>query len=252
VLLLHGGMAHSGWWEPLAGHLLGRLHPFALDRRGHGWSDWADPERYGWEIDLRDAERVASELDGRPWLVVGHSQGGMLAVHLAVRARIPIAAIVVLDAPLHPGAKALRRAGESFRRMPQIRYPSLEHAVRRFQPYPPVHHVPAATLDRIAGQSFKPTDDGGYVSRFHWKCFQTDPSRPSPLRDFAEDVRRVAVPALVVRGEQSTILSAADHAAFVARLPRGRGTVIAETTHSLHVERPDAVAAAILDFADTV
>jgi len=252
TLLLHGGMAHAGWWDPLATRLAERLHPFGLDRRGHGRSDWAELAKYGWETDLRDAERIAGELDPRPWLVVGHSQGGLIAVHLAVRAKMSIAAMVILDAPLHPGAQSLRRAGDSFRRMPQIRYPSLEHALKRFQPYPAEHYVPPEILQRIAEQSFKPDDEGGFVSRFHWKRFQADSRAESPLRDFGGDVRRVPVPTLVVRGSESTILSAEEHADFVAWLPHGRGAVIPGATHSLHVERPDEVAAAIFEFTATL
>lgn len=252
VLLLHGGMAHAAWWGPLARRLRSGLRPFALDRRGHGRSDWAEVEDYGWERDLDDAERVAADLDAGPWLLVGHSQGGLLAVHLALRGRIPLHGLVVLDSPFQPRAPSLVRAGRSFRRMPQLRYPSLAHAVRRFQPYPTPHHVASEVLQEIAHESFKPTDDGGFVSRFHWRRFRADDGPTHPLRDFPEDVGRVRVPTLVVRGAASTILSADDHAAFVARLPSGLGVEIPDTTHSLHVERPDAVAHEILSFASSL
>lgn len=249
VLLLHGGMAHGGWWGPLAHLLAENLRPYALDRRGHGRSDWTTVEDYGWEQDLADAERAAAQLDPGPWLLVGHSQGGFLSVHLTLRNRIPVDGLVVIDSPFEPRAPALVRAGKSFRRMPQLRYPSLEAAVRRFQPYPTPHYVPDAVLREIARESFKPTDDGGFVSRFHWRRFQADDGPSHPLLNFPEDVGRVPVPTLVLRGEESTILSREQHRAFVERLPDGRGLEIARTTHSLHVERPEEVAAAIVSFA---
>ena len=52
LLLLHGGMGHSRWWDLVAPPLTDVAHPYALDRRGHGDSDWADPDAYGWERDL--------------------------------------------------------------------------------------------------------------------------------------------------------------------------------------------------------
>ncbi|MEI8357300.1 MAG: alpha/beta hydrolase, partial [Deltaproteobacteria bacterium] len=40
ILLLHGGMAHARWFD-FMGPLLAPLgRPFAMDRRGHGESDW--------------------------------------------------------------------------------------------------------------------------------------------------------------------------------------------------------------------
>jgi len=221
---------------------------FALDRRGHGRSDWTDVGNYGWTRDLEDAEHVGAALHAGPWIVVGHSQGGLLSVHLALRGRLPMRALVVLDSPLDPRAPSLRSAGASFRRMPQVRYPSLASATRRFQPYPSPHHVPEEVLRRIAHESFKPSGDGGVVSRFHWKRFQADDGPPHPLECFRDDLARVPVPTLVVRAEESTILSAADHATFVRRLPHGQGAVVPGTTHSLHVERPAAVATEIRSF----
>lgn len=252
LLLMHGGMAHAQWWSPLARYLRSALRPFALDRRGHGHSDWADVSEYGWERDLEDAEHVASRLDSGPWLVVGHSQGGLLSVHLALRGRFPIGGLIVVDSPFQPRAPALVRAGRNFRRVPQVRYDSLEAAIRRFQPYPSPHRVPEDVLRDLARASFKPTDDGGFVSRFHWRRFQAEDGPEHPLSSFPEDVARITVPTLVLRGEHSSILSAEDHSAFVRRLPRGTGRQIEETTHSLHVERPEAVADAILSFASSL
>lgn len=246
---MHGGMAHGAWWGPLARVLQRDLRPFALDRRGHGKSDWADVENYGWKQDLVDAEHVASRLDPGPWILVGHSQGGLLSVHLALRHRIPLRGLVVVDSPFEPRAPALVRAGKGFRRMPQLHYPSLAAAMRRFQPYPTPHHVPDAILREIAEQSFKPVDDGRYVSRFHWRRFQADDGPQHPLAEFPDDVAKIPVPTLVLRGGESTILSREDHASFIERLPEGRGVEIEGTTHSLHVERPAEVAEAIVAFA---
>lgn len=249
LLLLHGGMAHAGWWGPLVRALGPDVRCVAPDRRGHGRSDWADLEQYGWEIDLKDTEQVAGRLAGQSWIVVGHSQGGLLATHLALRGTIDMAGLVLLDVPLEPRAPSLVRAGKSFRRVPQIRYPSLASAVRRFQPYPTPHHVPESTLAEIAERSFKPCEDGdGFVSCFHWRRFQANDGPTHPLLSFSEDVRRVRCPTLVVRAEESSILSRADHAAFVERLPRGQGVEIPGVTHSLHVEDPDSVAREIRRF----
>jgi pimeloyl-ACP methyl ester carboxylesterase len=249
VLLLHGGMAHGGWWDPVGRLLSGEFRPFAPDRRGHGSSDWVDPSRYGWLRDLEDAEALAAEIDPGPWVLVGHSQGGLLAVQVALRARIEVAALVVVDAPFDPRSPRLVRAGRGLRRIPQRRHPTLEAAVKGFQPYPPPHRVPDSRLAELARASFKRGDDGQWTSRFHFKRLQADEGPDHPLDGYVEDLRRLAVPTLVLRAADSRILSEADHAEYVRRIPLGRGEVIADATHSLHVERPQEVARAIGNFA---
>jgi pimeloyl-ACP methyl ester carboxylesterase len=252
LFLLHGGMAHARWFDLLGPQLAHDFRPFAIDRRGHGESDWAEPDRYGWERDLDDLVHALRTIDPRPWVLAGHSQGGLLAADLAARALHPIAALVLLDVPLHPSSPRLRRTGEAFRRVPQIRWDSLEDAVRSFRPFPSPHCVPAEVLEPLARASFKPSGDGGWTSKFHWKVFQRDRTgEPSPLAGFAESIRRIDVPTLCLRGAESTILSREEHREMAARIPRGIAVEVPSTTHHLHAEAPAAVAEAILAFART-
>jgi len=250
LLLLHGGMGHSRWWDLVAPGLTDVAHPVALDRRGHGDSDWAEPDRYGWERDLLDAEAVMRRLSTLPWSLAGHSQGGLLAVHLATRGNVPIRELILLDVPLEPQSPSLQRAGRAFQRIPQLRYPSLEHALQRFQPYPSTHNVAPDVLDYLARHSFKPIDDGGELtSKFHWKSYQRDRSREgNPLADHGVRLRAIDVPVLSIRGSDSTILSRDDQVELLRRLRDGHGVEIPHATHSLHAEQPAAVVATMRSF----
>jgi pimeloyl-ACP methyl ester carboxylesterase len=154
-MLLHGGMAHSGWWETLAPELTPCCRPFAFDRRGHGESEWADPDAVRLDRDIADIETVMARLDPGPWILVGHSQGGLLAAEVATAGRARLAGMVLVDVPLEPRSPDLRRTGRALRRMPQIHYPTIEDAVRRFQPFPPKHRIPDDELRRLAAESFR-------------------------------------------------------------------------------------------------
>jgi pimeloyl-ACP methyl ester carboxylesterase len=250
LMLLHGGMAHSGWWHRLAPELAASCRPFAFDRRGHGESDWADLQRYGWRRDVADIEAVLTSLDSGPWVLAGHSQGGLLATEVAAAGRVPLAGVVLVDVPLEPRSAALRRTGRALRRMPQIHYATIEDAVRRFQPFPPRHRIPKHELRRLAEESFRATADGRCTSRFHWQRFQADgePEDPHPLDDFAGLLARIAAPTLVLRGAESTILSQAHYAEMLRRIPAARGVEIPASTHSIHAEQPAAVGRAVRDF----
>jgi len=245
-------MAHARWWDFVAPPLADRARVFALDRRGHGDSEWAEPARYGWERDLLDAEAVMSELAGSPWIVGGHSQGGLQAVPLALRRVAPIVALVLVDVPLYPASPRLSRTGDSFRRIRQMRYPSLESAVESFRPFPSPHRIPPERLRYIAHASFRPIDGGpGVTSKFHWDVFRAGgPPRENPLSTFPEQLAALEVPTLALRGEHSTILTAEEHRRMVDLLRHGRGVVIPDATHNPHAEAPDQVAAAMVAFLD--
>jgi pimeloyl-ACP methyl ester carboxylesterase len=159
--------------------------------------------------------------------------------------------ISLLDVPLEPASPRLQRAGRAFNRIPQLRYPTLEHAVRRFQPFPTPHRIAPAVLGYLARHSFKPLSDGdgGYTSKFHWKSYQRDRSREgNPLAAHGARLRALRIPVASVRATESTILGHDDQQEMLARLPDGHGFEIADATHSLHAEQPAAVTAALRDF----
>ncbi|MFM7142374.1 MAG: alpha/beta fold hydrolase [Alphaproteobacteria bacterium] len=247
MLLLHGGMAHARWFDPLGPMLASFGHPYAFDRRGHGESEWTDRDRYGWQRDLADVTEAMRLLDPRPWVLVGHSQGGLLAADLASRREGSLAGLVLLDIPLFLGTPAMRSAGDRLSRIPQMRWPTLETAVAGFRPYPLPHRIPADRLAALAASSFKPDGEGGFTSRFHWKVFRADPGG-GPGKGFADRLREIGVPTLCLRGEASTILSAGDHEEMLRRIPRSTGSVVPGATHHLHVEQPRVVADAIAAF----
>ena len=249
LMCLHGGMAHSRFFDFLAPLLGTHARPFAVDRRGHGASDWAEPGSYNTGQDIADTEEICRAISPEPWVLVGHSQGGIYSVPLAQRGRLPLLALVLLDIPFDPLAPALQRTGRRLRRVPQIRYPDAEVAQRGFQPYPLPHRASEAACEYLAEHSFRPEEDGSWVSRFHWARMrqERDPSGDL-LGDFPERYAELDLPVLVVRGGDSSILPRAEFDDMVARLPRGRGVEIPDTTHSLHLEEPAAVAQAINEF----
>ncbi len=80
LLLIHGGAAHSRWWDAIAPHLSGDRRVVALDLSGHGDSgsstdvrsrDWADEV-----LAVIEASRLGARLrDGRPQ-PRGHGRAG--------------------------------------------------------------------------------------------------------------------------------------------------------------------------------
>ena len=94
LLAIHGLTGHGQRWQKLAGSLP-EITVAAPDLLGHGRSSWAAP----WSIDA-NISALTTLLDDEaqaPVLVVGHSFGGALAMHLAAARPDQVAALLLLD-----------------------------------------------------------------------------------------------------------------------------------------------------------
>ena len=95
ILAIHGLTGHGLRWETLAADHLSEFSVVAPDLIGHGRSSWAAP----WTIDANVAA-LAGLLDAEaagPVVVVGHSFGGAVALHLAAARPDLVAGLVLLD-----------------------------------------------------------------------------------------------------------------------------------------------------------
>lgn len=104
IVLLHGLPTSGQLWDDVARDL-GRHHRLVVpdlpglgrsERPGHGgYHPAAQAAAVLGLLDRLGTDRAA---------IVGHDLGGMVAVHLAALAPERVRALVLLDAPLHPGA----------------------------------------------------------------------------------------------------------------------------------------------------
>lgn len=95
MLAVHGLTGHGKRWQTLASSHLPDVAVAAPDLLGHGRSAWAAP----WTLDANAAALAAlldADADG-PVLVVGHSFGGAVALHLAAARPDLVAGLVLLD-----------------------------------------------------------------------------------------------------------------------------------------------------------
>jgi pimeloyl-ACP methyl ester carboxylesterase len=110
VLLIHG--TGGNIWDPLPDMLASAGHRVIdYDRRGFGNSRQPpikDPPRH-----TLDAAALLEALNAAPAIVVGHSMGGVIALHLASQRPDLVRALVLVEPPLHlkkhPSATMIRK-----------------------------------------------------------------------------------------------------------------------------------------------
>jgi pimeloyl-ACP methyl ester carboxylesterase len=181
LVLVHGGAAHSGWWDHVAPFFAGSHRVVALDLSGHGDSDRrAAYGMDGWAAETLAAARAAG-ITGPP-LVVGHSMGGWVAVTAGVTRGDELDGIAIIDSPLiepPPEEELLRR-----RRRGTRVYPTREAVLARFTTLPPQDVVLPYVREHVAGQSVRPVE-GGWTWKFDPGLFAERP----PLRDLLPALR---------------------------------------------------------------
>ncbi|MBO9524115.1 MAG: alpha/beta hydrolase [Nocardioidaceae bacterium] len=143
VVLVHGGLAHARWWDHVAPMLTGsgRRRVLALDLSGHGES--GRRERYGMETWAREVAEVAVRGGfPEPPVVVGHSMGGLVALHAAVAYGGLVGGTVAIDSRVFELSATEVAENEVRARTPPRVYPTRRAAVARFRPVPAQHALP--------------------------------------------------------------------------------------------------------------
>jgi pimeloyl-ACP methyl ester carboxylesterase len=219
VLLLHGLAATSDVWNGFIAAVDDRAW-VAPDLPGHGRS--ATLPRYSFAA---MAEAVGHLVDPSGTVVLGHSLGGVVGLHLA--SRPGVRAVVGLGIKVAWTEEELGRAAALARRPPPV-FDTRAEAVTR--------HLRLAGLDGLIDPADPAVDagvlgvEGGWRPAFDPRAFGV--GEP----DVAGLLAAAPVPVVLARGEHDSMVSAAQLAALVpdpVQLP-GLG-------HNAHVQTPAAL-----------
>ncbi len=236
LILLHGGSGNAWWWQPLAEAIASKFRLLALDQRGHGESQAADPPRYRPEDYARDLARFVKHLELGSAIVVGHSMGGINALAFASRHPEAARAVVVVDAPLTSNPRRdhfLRR----LKGLPIVAYPDLETAKKRFRLIPKEGDIPAHIVAAIAEHSLTRMADGRYTLKFDRETFVGEDGI-----DSLEAIKTVRAPVLLVRGELSNLMTLDAIRRATDSNPLVRLVTIPRAHHHILLERPELLA----------
>ncbi len=238
VLLLHGSRGFGAQWQDVAEVLAAPgLRLLAPDLRGHGESRRPAPSSYRLEDYAADLVALAGALGLGPVVLAGHSMAALVTMLLAGTGMLPVRAVALMDIEARPPASQAQRLNEAGAR-PLRRFASMEEVIAAEQRALP--DVLPARVARLALAAVRPVADGGYEYRADQEAL-----RQFPQVDLRPLLPRISCPALVVRGADSHVLRPEVAAQMAAALPLGRLVTIPDAVHQLHIQQPEAVAAAL-------
>ncbi len=133
------------------------------------------------------------------------------------------------------------------RGLPIITYPDLETAQKRFRLMPQEGNFEPGLLMEIARRSVGPVEGGGYTLKFDRETFVGGDGIET-----IDLLQRVTVPTLLMRAEHSLIMSVDASRLALEGNPRIAFKEIPDAHHHVILERPAAVAAAIIDYLNQI
>jgi len=231
VLLIHGlGWDHS-LWNPTVERLAARYRVIAADTRGHGATD----KPHGpYDIDMfaRDYAALADALDVARMCVVGLSQGGMIAQALTL-IRPDLVGALVLVSTAYKSDPSLRDNMEA--RIAAMAKVGAEAAAG----------IAAESIFSPAWRAANPGELARFVA---WRTAMPGEPLLAATRalydfDLTNGLPRVAVPTLVVAGDEDVLTKPQGMEEIAALIPGARLRRVPAAGHMIPVERPEALAA---------
>ncbi len=249
LLLPGGGQTRHAWGGTATALAASGRYALSLDMRGHGESDWVEGERpYGLERFAEDLISVLPHFGGRPALV-GASLGGLTALLAIGESDPPLAsAVVLVDVAPRIEQQGADRIMAFMTAKPDG-YESLEEASDAIAAYTRNRSRPR-DLNSLR-KNLREGPDGRF--RWHWDPRFVAGQGPEEIADrerLLRAARGIDVPALVVRGRESDILSVEGADEFLASLPRGEFVDVSGAGHMVAGDRNDAFTRAVVDFLD--
>jgi pimeloyl-ACP methyl ester carboxylesterase len=111
LVLLHGYTGHARSWDSFAAAMSASYRVLALDQRGHGETEWAEPTQYGVDHMVSDLEAFVAEMGLDKCTLLGLSMGGRNAIHYAGARPPELQRLVIVDIGPETGAAGCGHPG---------------------------------------------------------------------------------------------------------------------------------------------
>ncbi|MCW3095891.1 MAG: alpha/beta hydrolase [Chthonomonadaceae bacterium] len=221
VILLHGGLGHSGNWGYQVPTLVrSGYRVLVIDSRGHGRST-RDARPFSYELMASDVLAVMDALRLERAAVVGWSDGACIAMILGMQVPTRIAGVFFFGCNMDPSGTKEIEFG-----------PTLQRCFGR--------HVKDYALLSATPDQFEAFSEAVGL------MMQTEPNYT------ADDLAQVRVPVEIVQSEHDEFIKR-EHAEYLAKsIPGAELKILPDVSHFAPLQRPDPFNSELLAFLGKV
>jgi len=221
-------------WDQLLPAFNHEFHLIRYDKRGHGLSD-APPGPYTIRDHSQDLDSLLTHLQVEKAVLVGISVGGLIALEWARLHPERVQALVLCDT-----APKIGQAEGWQERIQAVRSQGLPAMAETI-------------LSRWFGPTFRqnhPADYYGYRNMLARASEEGYVATCAALRDadLRQEIANIAVPTLVLCGDEDVVISPAQTREWAAALPQAHVATIPHAAHLPCIEQPEVMAQVIGQF----
>jgi pimeloyl-ACP methyl ester carboxylesterase len=218
LLLLHGGLSSTeSWFESIYPAVKG-FHVFGYDRSAHGRTKIRD-SYYHFDFQTEEAIHYLDDVVKGPAHIVGWSDGGIIALQIALKRPDLVSSIVAIGANYHHDCGAI--------------------------------HDPSTievTEEEKAKFVARTGQDPALLESIVRKAYEVWANEPTMT---LADLSRITMPTLILAGDDEPFTSEHTFAMYEA-LPQGRLAIVPGTSHFAIKEKPALTRALIKDFLENL
>ena len=257
VILVHGIPSDYRVWSPQVGGLCGHFRTISYSRRCAFPNQYSDYAQSSIENNAADLAELVAWAGGGPAHLVGHSYGGPIVAHCALRHPELVRSLVLIE-PHLPGVLVDQRKRASTLAF-YLRHRSLAQSGQAA-----VKNI-SATQEEVSRKNAEKALDGYYPNTWKDKDVKvplTAAARAAMLDNMEtfyelltgvptfsrEDAARIVAPTLVMAGEHTIEWQSGLATELHRTLPNSRLAIVPNAAHYPHVENPEACTARILAF----
>lgn len=234
AVLLHGFSNSGASWQPVIGALGQRYRVLAPDIRGHASTGAARP------VTLDAVIGDVALLTTADFTLVGYSQGGRIALHVALTLAQRVERLVLIGAS--PGIadadeRARRRIADE-RLAERIERLTIEEFAREWARTPVLADIPPQ-LAAIAYEDRLRSTPAGLAAALRGLG-------TGALPPVWERLGELVMPVVLLAGERDPKFTALAYE-MASRIPRAEVRIVPGAGHAVHLERPEVVAGVLLE-----
>ena len=216
VVLLHGGLSKTSSWDYLmVPPLEDEFHVFAYDRTGHGFTG-DQPGSLHFEFQCQEAIAYLEDVVKEPAHLIGYSDGGIIALMVAIKRPELVKSIVAFGANYHYSAPLSDFDEANVSEEDQAEYNLISP------------DAPHTLLEKTIRMN---------------EIWKTEPNIS------LSEIASIQCPVLVMAGDDDVI--AHDHTiSLYEALPLGQLAIIPGTSHGLVKEKPALLIAVMMQFLE--
>ncbi len=248
VVALPGYIQNAHAFDEIATALVPHVRLLALDMRGRGGSDWGPMHEYRANYYLQDLQDFLDVLGLNEIALIGTCLGGLVAFSYAMAHLPDVKRIVFNDFSLNGDPGEARYAAQRYARAP-AKFATLSDAIEWFLEEHVLDALDDDALQAWVGHFLTSLPNGGFRLNCDPNLLQA--ARHAPLHSrqgrsppiFMEYAKRLNMPVLILRGEESDVVSQDDARLMAKAMPAGRWMDVPGAGHSPTLYEPEAQAA---------